>query len=537
MEPDEEEAIRTQDAYPVAEDPMSSSMQGGDNSGATPVMGGGIVGGDNSGGPAIPAPAMGAIDTGEGGTPDPSLMKNSYGPLAGPARGVKSIISYLMGADAMPPEALDGAGKTVDPQGRMNPSERNLMALQHARDNGGDEAAWALMQTNRVSYNAQTAFAKTALEGTAQKPADLMAAIDAANKAQANVLDGSNVEFRPLQGGQAITATVTRPGAPPDQLVLSPQQFAKWLDVGGDGQWDKIMSSGAQQTLHKIVNEGPSRGSKSLGDMPPMPGQRPQRQPAAAPPVDNSESDAYNPSAAENAPKSNFGKTPSSLNLSGSDERSTPVPDQTNYGPELEARAMRMFPSVSQEAERNQWMAGEEARSEGNQVKIDVAAETGKRKEDVARVTAGGKTEAEKIKAAGALEKTKEHNKGWQFASEAKAKAAAAMVNQRAQEMLHRDANSAQGRHLKLISSKMATLQPLTEDEKKAADAMGVQGMQAAEVTRPQQQQQQQTAPQQRPAASHANRSPGPPPVQGAKFFNGSWYTRGPNGESVPVRQ
>ena len=515
MEPDEE-AIDTREDYSGA---------------SAPVIGGAAGGEDFSGAqaPVSPLPGQepppGAAPQGE----EPSLMKNSYGPLAAPARGVKSIISYLMGADAMPPEALDGAGKTVDPQGQMTSSERNLLALQHARDNGGDEAAWALMQSNRVSYNAQTAFAKTALEGTAQKPADLRAAIDAANKAQANVLDGSNVEFAPLQGGRVITATVTTPGGQPDQIVLSPQQFARWLDVGGDGQWDKVMSAGAAQTLHRIAAEGPSRGATSLGEMRPLPGANRARDlPAAAPPIDNSESDAYDPNAEGNAPKTNFGKTPSTLNLSGSDARSAPVQDKTNYGEELEARAMRMFPSVSQEAERNQWMSAEEARYEAGQNKIDVAGETGRRKEEVARITGGAKVEAENARGAAQRDVAKTKNEGWQFANQNKARIEAAKLAQRATEMEHRDANSSQARAVKLLSSKMATLQPLNDQEKELAKQLGVQGLQAGSVTAPRSQ--AQTTP---PAAGVA---PGAPPVQGAKFFKGSWYTRGPNGESVPYR-
>lgn len=543
---DDEEAISTQD-YPAAEDPMSPSMQGGDNSGV-PLPEGAIDTGDNSGGPAIPGPAMGASAAPQGA--EPGLMDKSYGPLAVPAQaaknGIKSIISYLMGADAMPPQAIDGAGATVDPEGRMKPSERNLLALQHARENGGDDAAWALMQSNRVSYNAQTAFAKTALEGTQQKPADLKAAIDAANKAQANVLDGNDVQFAPHQGGGAITATVTRPGGQPEQFVLSPQQFARWLDVGGDGQWDKVMSTGAAQTLHRIANEGPSRGSKSLGDMPPLnrsarPDASNGRPQAAAPAVDNRESAAYNPADQANTPKTNFGKTPSTLNLSGSDERSAPVPDQTNYGAELEARALRMFPSVSQEAERNQWMAAQEGQYDKLENNIGVAAEKGRNDREKARITAGGRVEQEQVRASGARDVATIKGQNYAIRDERKAKIEADKLNMRAQELFSRDRNSAQGRAVKLISSKMATLQPLTEEENKLAKQMGVQGMEAMDASRPniQGQPQQQQAPQQRPQQPQQQRaqSPGKPPVAGAKFFNGSWYTRGPNGESVPVSQ
>lgn len=530
---DEEEAISTGEDYSGAQAP--------------------VLGTEDMGVPE--EPSVGAIDTGEGppappqapgmapppaGPKEPGLMDKSYGPLAGPAQGIKngikSVMSYLMGADAMPPEALDGAGRTVDPEGRMNPSQRNLMAVQHARENGGDEAAWALMQSNRVAYNAQTAFAKTALEGTQQKPADLMAAIDAANKAQANVLDGSHVEFRPLQGGQAITATVTRPNGQPEQIVLSPQQFARWLDVGGDGQWDKVMSTGAGQTLHRIANEGPPRGSKRLDDVPAMPKKAPA---AAAPPVDNTESDSYDPLAEGNVPETNFGKTPSTLNLSGSNARSEPAPDQTNYGPELEARAMRMFPGITQEAERNAWMASQEGRYDELENKVAVAGEVGRRKEEVAKIGARGRVEQEGVRQAGAQKVAETKGQTYAMRDANRAKTEAAKLDMRARELMSRDANSAQGRAVKILSSKMATLQPLTEEENNLAKQMGVQGLEAMQVTKPGAvplPSGVDKTPMQRPQQPRAQ-APGKPPVEGAKFFNGSWYTRGPNGESVPYRQ
>jgi len=549
MDPDLEEAAIDTSAYP----------EGGDNSGV-PLPEGGAIDtgiGDNSGNPAIPPPAMGGAEApaAPGGQNEPGLMDKSYGPLARPAQaaknGIKSVIAYLMGSDAMPPEAIDGAGRMVDPEGKMNPSERNLMALKHARDNGGDEAAWALMQANRVSYNAQTAFAKTALEGTPQKPADMRAAIDAANKAQANVLDGSHVTFAPANGGRMITATVTTPGGQPEQKLLSPQQFSRWLDVGGDGQWDKIMSVGASQALSKIVNEGgspsvPARGSQSLNDMPPL--ARSSRPDATgpraggarapqAPPADNSESAAYDPNAQENTPKTNFGKTPSTLNLSGSDERSAPVPDQTNYGPELEARAMRMFPSISQEEERNQWMAAQEGRYDELENKVNVAGEVGRRKEEVARIGADGRVKQEGVRQAGAKDVAAQKAQGYAMRDAGKAKIEAQKLALRAQELLSRDARNSQGLAVKMIGQKMMSMTPLNEQEKKLAESMGVQGMESLSVTAPGARQQAPQAPQQPQQRPAQQQSPGKPPVQGAKFFNGSWYTRGPNGESVPVRQ
>ena len=66
--------------------------------------------------------------------------------------------------------------------------------------------------------------------------------------------------------------------------------------------------------------------------------------------------------------KTNVGKTPSSLNLSGDDKVRAPRPDLGAYSPQLEARAFRMFPSGSQEQERQQWMADQEQRAIANDI-------------------------------------------------------------------------------------------------------------------------------------------------------------------------
>lgn len=376
------------------------SAQGpSDNSGAAPVM---SAPADNSGQPAIPPANMGAQPAQQPGVADPGFNPQGNGPLAPAARGIKSIVSYLMGAGASHPDSIDQAGAKIDPQGQMSPADRNLLAVDQAREQGGDQAAWQLLQANRVAYNAQTAFAKTALQGTQQKPADLRAAVDAANKAQANVLDGSNVQF--AAGHQGVTATVTMAGtSQPQTINLTPQQFGQFLDVGGDGQWDKIMDHSAPATLQRIASSGggaPQRqGAKTLAELKPVPKAQPYV-------PDNSESDAYQPPS----PTTNFGKTPSTLNLSGSDEPNDPraaANDAPAYDPELVKRGQRMFPSTSQQAQRDQWMNAQEQRQDELQNKIDVenakgtfrvqgADVTGKSREAVAKTAAGARVESAK---------------------------------------------------------------------------------------------------------------------------------------------
>jgi hypothetical protein len=51
------------------------------------------------------------------------------------------------------------------------------------------------MQGNRAAFNPQQAAAFAAINGVPGKPADINYAIDAANKAEQHVLDGSTVKF------------------------------------------------------------------------------------------------------------------------------------------------------------------------------------------------------------------------------------------------------------------------------------------------------------------------------------------------------
>jgi hypothetical protein len=76
------------------------------------------------------------------------------------------------------------------------------------------------------------------------------------------------------------------------------------------------------------------------------------------------EGDAYVPPPL----KTNIGKTPSSLNLSGNDYIRSPQPDPGAYSPQIEARSLRMFTSSSQEQERQQWMAEQEQRAIANEI-------------------------------------------------------------------------------------------------------------------------------------------------------------------------
>lgn len=488
----------------------SAGMDTGAPTPSAPISGDnldrGAIPEDESAGLNTAAPQAPAPD--RGNTPTSGLLADAQNSKLskGVAGGVKSIVSYLMGADAMPPQAIDGAGKTVDPRGELNPSQRNLLAIQHARENGGDEAAWALMQSNRVAYNAQTAFGKAALQGTGQKPPDLRAAIDAANKAQANVLDGTNVEFKPLQGGTAVTATVTGPDGQPQQIVLSPQQFGKWLDVGGDGQWDKVMSTSAVATLQKLAAEGPSRGAKTMAEAGTPTRAQPRSLPAAP-----SESDSYEPEKI----KTTYGTAaaPSTINLSGSDEAGDAQPDLTGYDPKMKARAFEMFPGVGDTQQRGAFMNADEQRQAALDNSVKVAAEKGANDIAKAKVAGGAKVEAAGIYADAS-----------KFKASQMGEAQKAKVMQELQRQERIAASTASRNAASLLRQKLANnlfdkMSPEENEQVKSMIGAGQPGAAPPHAPAPQQ---QGGAPAPQGQASPAR----------AQLSDGKYYIRGPDGKA-----
>jgi hypothetical protein len=435
-------------------------------------------------------------------------VKNSV-----PGQITKRIISYLMGADAGAPHMIQEAAAVADPQGQMNASDRNIVAVQKTAETQGPEAAWKLVQANRVAYNAKQAFAYTALNGTQQKPADLGAAIDAANQAQSHVLDGSDVQFAPSQGG--VTATVKSANGQTQQIPLSLDAFRQYLNIGRNGQYDRVMQDTVPGTLQKLTQ---SPGSRTI--QAPSPRQRPAPQAEGGIDV-----------GAVETPQTNFGKTPSTMNLTGSSAvqgRGPSAVEATNYGDELEARAQRMFPGITQEEQRNAWMSNEEQRYEQGQNKVDVAKAGAEGKVQSAQVAGQSREKVAETKAASDQSVAGIKVKGWQYASDSKKAAAQITADAKLAHDGNVDARQRLETARKAIATKRLTAEKLTPEET-ALEAQMTQG--GAASARPASQQ----APQQSAPAPQRQGSQ-QPPVPGAKLYKGQWYTRGPSGESVPVK-
>ncbi len=289
------------------------------------------------------------------------------------------IASYLMGAGAAAPEEASKVVAQIKQQG-VSDDDANLLAVAGSGDVG---AQWAMLQYQRMAFNAKQAFARTALNGTEGKPADIKAATEAATQASAHVPDGSSVSFHADRLG--VTATVLLPGTSQRQTFeMTPQQFDQYLDLSKTSQWDRLMEEGGIPVALTKVGAKPLRGgadqnganqSDTSGD-----GEEKDDTPAMS---------AFGERADQRAP-----------------DGSRPwIPYRTGrYSNGLENEALKMFPSIGENQKRNDWMAAQSDKEAERKAKVDAATEGGKVKREVAGIQAGAKVQSADITAKGKVE-------------------------------------------------------------------------------------------------------------------------------------
>lgn len=454
----------------------------------------------------------------EGGVPMPKERPKSTGAIqdvtniaaeggVGPQGPIKRIISYLMGADAAHPHELEASSQGADPSGRLPASARNVLAVeQAAQGEGGPDAAWKLVQGHRVAFNAKQAFGYAALNGAAGKPPDIEAAVDAANKAQSHVLDGSEVRF--TRSPQGVTATVISPEGQPQHIPLSPDQFRAYLNVGGEGQFDKLMQNGIPAAIQRLASQDTaSRVNRQLPQRP----QAPQQQGEAIATGIRPESEG---SAAAPAPKPQDGQTQPTAE------------DGPGYSRQMEERASRIFPWASQSQQKEAWLAQQSAREDEQENKLNIAKAGAGSRVDAATARAGSTVEAQRLKNEGGANVQEIKNKGWQYASEQKRLAAEAKVKGEADKLASSNANQAQTRALRVIQEKLRTLQTLTPQEQSIVDRFNTDANAQAPALQG----------QPKPAAPQPAAPQGQPPEKGARFYQGKWYRRGPSGEAEAIQ-
>jgi hypothetical protein len=398
--------------------------------------------------------------------------KNDPGAAQG---GNKRIVGYLTGADGDDPTTIDRIGQMIDPQGQMSAADRNVHAIARVRDEQGDNAAWKLMQANRNAYNykAGVAFNK-ANEG------DMNTAIKAANEAQANVLDGSNIQFTGSE--QGVTATVTTPGAQPQTYNLTREQFAKFNNIGQDGQWDKIMDKNAAETLKGIVGQGggatPSKGGFAPNPHQEMPQSQKDRMATG--------SDTYATGGGWNKGTESISQREADASGDAREiRREYQRPEYVGKKSAAQARedaSYDMFPRAEVDgnvnAQRQRWMQEQLA----NDAKLENAVDVAKTKGDSAN-------EGKKITADAARDVAKTKLAGWQYASDQKLKAAQATLDAKIKQMESTNANAALTRAAKVVQTKMATGKDLTEKEQNYIDTLEDEANGQVNTVRPGQQQ------------------------------------------------
>jgi hypothetical protein len=275
----------------------------------------------------------------------------------------KRIIQYLLGAGAAHPDVTSKFATAVKVEHPgTNDDDANTISILKAKEQGGEQAAASLLQSHRQQYNAKQSFAKAALQGVNGKPPDIHAAADAATQASQHVLDGSQAVFYANHGG--VTATVKPPGS--NQRVsynLTPQQFSDYLNIAGNGQYDKLLQTGGvAAAIQNIAGKTQQQSSPQQAQ---APASKSSGQPIAR---DVTEGDQ--PALPNGNPSAHDARTGASW----------PIPRMggTQHDPDLEARAAARFGTgVSQMGDREQWMSDEEEKEANRQNKVDVEKEKG----------------------------------------------------------------------------------------------------------------------------------------------------------------
>lgn len=474
MDPDDNTggAIDTTDTAPATDESAglnTGSPPSADNSGAIPVDSGPQAPADNSGAAPVSAPQQQPQQQTPGFLGANSPMMNAI------KNAPSNLMKLLAGEGAVSPQNLDVIAQKADPQGQMTPADRQVVAIHQASQTQGDDAAAAILQANRVAYGTKAAFAYTALQGTQGKPADLNAAIKAANQAQENLPDGSNVIFSPGGQGQVV-AVASLPGSKKTiQFNLSTQQFASFLDVGKDGQFDKMMDVSAPGMLQKLTQANAAAGQQGQG------------QTQAAP----QQSRGYaGPTPDEiNSVKQQDSDRAAGVKPGMSDEDVKDKRDKYNQENEWERQALKRFPWASQGDLRGQYVSNQRDEAQKQANAIDVAGEKGKNAIKVAEATGRGRVDAATVTSENKL-------KGWQYASDAKRQIATDNLQKAIVAEQGKNARSALANQMGMLKKKIETGASLSDEENALAKKYGA----AADQAMTPHQQPQQQGSQQEPA-------------------------------------
>lgn len=310
------------------------------------------------------ASTSGAIPDG-GDDSQGAAQTQQQAPAMGAQPDTKKLVSYLMGADASPAPNVAALERAVDPQGQLDPDTRHILAINQAAKQGGQEAAWGVMQHYRKKYDAYKSFAAAALNGVQGKPPDIAAAAQAATQAYTYMPDGTTVQFQPGQSG--VTATVKKAGVPQPMstVSLSVPQFNDFVK-GRSGQYDNVMENSGPRVLAQLQqSQGSPVGQPQQGAPQGGPPQQGQPQQGQAQPQPQSPFNQQNPPVGQPQP-AQPGAEPNLGDQAAGNTRDAWWAKHDAAQSPLEKRSRAMF-SVGQEPQRQAWLAAQEQQQTENE--------------------------------------------------------------------------------------------------------------------------------------------------------------------------
>ncbi len=498
MEPDEQQAIPTDDNAGESWSPPAQDQQPQqgipDTQSPEQVYGPGPTNNPiASAGAAVGQGLSNLANAGKDMQQQPAQNPNpDEQPGGKPFPGTEMITSLLMGKGAADPQQAQELVDHIKAHG-ANDDEANMLAVVQAGKAGGPQAEWAMVQYNRVAFNAKQSFASAALQGVQGKAPDINAAATAATQASAHILDGTSSSFH--VDGNGVTATVTDPKGQKSSYDMTAAQFGQYLDLSKTSQYDRLMQTGGVAGAMQQVGAKPTS-------------------------VGNADAGGKDQEQAPQGGESGKGDLDVDAAKKGIAQGQSDQADATQKkkdDAEYQASEQRLleegnkrFPWASQGAQRDAWMAQQRNFRESNEATVEAAGERGKNAVARAKIMAGGRVQAADV--------TGTHRENIATGNQANQKTALQIKQDRLNMDIASRQNNEQGRTLRSL---LARNPDLTLDDANTqlqnAKLPSIAGSTVAPTVRGNPAQGGDTQDQSGDAAQAA---------QGKKFFNGQWYTK-----------
>lgn len=504
----------------------------GDDSGAAPVIsqsGSYEPSSDESGVPAIPTEAGAVMQPDYSNPPDgsvPPQREESDYRNPPPGNPIQKIMNYLTGGDAMSPEQFDQYMAKTRSQA-STPSENTLLAAQAATDEGGPDAGFGFVQAARKLYDKSANLGRAAAE-----QGDTQGAVTAANKAFAHVPDQYDATFEQTKDGAAATIKDMTTGKSQKQQMTT-QQLGQLLDTRGIGQWDHLMERGVPAAI-KYIPQASGTGTATIGT-PPAKGQAPSF------PGQEPESPASRQRAEDekNAPPG-YPMLPQQLQYRTGPIVSGRAPEKGYYGDDGQYHktqnprngSFRQDVGDNVNAKVNVLGFG----NNGNRVYGFGGQDLTPDRQQENRL------ELIREKNKGLVDRTSAANEGRQAIEKMRGETSRANTTDRVnaqtrgQDIRSSDRKATletQKAHYDQIAARVFSAEAMKNYRARLQGGADPKAAFTEEVERMQPQNPGVQA--QSPSGMQAPQRPSGVP-DGAKFYNGKWYTRGQNGEAIPVQ-